>query len=379
LLATGETLIAENAERFQFSDEALENVGKILGTVYQWSSHYRLDQTAVNLFETLSTQSGAGYVQLETQSYVPAGSTTDVTIDITFDPLLLAASRGVSFSLNLPDLDGLTYQFVESDQLVNSAFNLQSTDTGTGLILSFQDTSGSSDPQTMVNDLLSLGTLTISAVTDDVVAGSVQVDVANIVVLDQFGTEIAGSDYQLGFKETSTVTNAAGEYFVDDTVISADVEFGRELSAKESGISYHNVADVISTLDISLGRSVTSGNKPVSPYQLLAADVNQDGKINIVDVLKVLDMTLLRPTAPEREWMFVREDQDFTGFDFRNIDWATLESSRYELDGSANYVGVLKGDVNGSWKDYPADAPADQFIGDDYFVSLGNPEQFWVL
>ncbi len=123
----------------------------------------------------------------------------------------------------------------------------------------------------------------------------------------------------------------------------------------------------------------------ISPYQFIAADVTGDGRVNSQDALAILKMAVRRADAPARDWIFVREDADFwnesSGAVSMNRNAVSYAKSPFTVLGSGaqglDFVGVLKGDVNGSWG---AGAGA-QTLPQEYFASLaqslGVPVEVW--
>jgi len=98
----------------------------------------------------------------------------------------------------------------------------------------------------------------------------------------------------------------------------------------------------------------------VSPYQFMAADVvGTDGRVTSADALAILKMAVKLPTAPAKEWMFVEESRDFWNettnqftLNRNSTTWDHSISTTMQAGtttGTVNLVGVLKGDVNGSW------------------------------
>jgi hypothetical protein len=91
--------------------------------------------------------------------------------------------------------------------------------------------------------------------------------------------------------------------------------------------------------------------------------------------------------APAREWLFVKESEDFwnetTQTSLINKNSVLWDSADKQVilssDTNLNLVGVLKGDVNGSWT-----APANSsFVATTHFdpliaQGLGTKDQ-WVL
>ena len=116
---------------------------------------------------------------------------------------------------------------------------------------------------------------------------------------------------------------------------------------------------------------------PVSPYQFIAADVvGTDGRVTSADALAILRMAVKMPTAPAKEWLFVEEARDFwdetTGkftLDRSHTSWDHAISASVQSEQALNLVGVLKGDVNGSWA-APAGSVDLDVISPQYFTAL---------
>uniref|UniRef100_Q3ART7 C-type lectin n=1 Tax=Chlorobium chlorochromatii (strain CaD3) TaxID=340177 RepID=Q3ART7_CHLCH len=89
---------------------------------------------------------------------------------------------------------------------------------------------------------------------------------------------------------------------------------------------------------------------PVSPYQFLAADINRDGKVRANDALNILKMAVNYANAPTDEWIYVRQDHQLADMDRSHVDWSFAERAiDIYGDMNVNFVGVVKGDIDGSW------------------------------
>ena len=126
-------------------------------------------------------------------------------------------------------------------------------------------------------------------------------------------------------------------------------------------------ADALAALRIAVGLTPNTdpdGTGPktaptVSPYQIMAADVNASGSVTSADALAILRMAVRLTTALPQEWFFVEETRDFWNEAANNGQGAfslTRTSATWDrtitadpANGAVNLVGVLKGDVNGSW------------------------------
>lgn len=162
---------------------------------------------------------------------------------------------------------------------------------------------------------------------------------------------------------TTATSNAMGEF----TLVSENM--GNKLITASLEIApnqYNRVitsADALAALKVAVGLNPNPDESmPVSPYQIIAADVNKDGKVTSFDALQILKMAVNLSDAIPQEWVFVNETENFwdelSGSDgqaklkITNKD-VSLDSIGLELipsqDVSANFVAALLGDVNGSW------------------------------
>lgn len=134
-------------------------------------------------------------------------------------------------------------------------------------------------------------------------------------------------------------------------------------------------ADALAALKIAVGLNPnTNQEQPVSPYQLIAADVNKDGRVSSADALATLKIAVGLVDAVPQEWLFVPES---TAYWDESDGVFTLSRSSVEWDsegllldssdtGEVNFVALLLGDVNGSW-----DSPDSAVLLDEaYFIAL---------
>ena len=146
----------------------------------------------------------------------------------------------------------------------------------------------------------------------------------------------------------------------------------------ETGSRVINSLDALAALKISVGLNPNLDGSPVSPYQLIAADVNRDGRVNSLDALAILKMAVGRSDAPAREWLFVSESQDFWDETANNgqggytvsrtsVTWNKDLQATVNQDTTMNILAVLKGDVNGSWTD---PSSSKQTLPNSYFSDL---------
>ena len=193
---------------------------------------------------------------------------------------------------------------------------------------------------------------------------------------------------------SSSDLNGQWNLSLSSTGAAVPITAQKAVTLAESSIT---AADALATLRIAMGLNPNTdpdGAGPllapkVSPYQIMAADVNNDGRVSAADALAILKMATRRPDALDAQWHFVREDHDFwdeaTGkftLTQRASSWSSALSCDSDAGSTVNLVGVLKGDVNGSWN-----GPAGSVDLDDsspgYFsalaTALGVPVDQWGL
>lgn len=136
-------------------------------------------------------------------------------------------------------------------------------------------------------------------------------------------------------------------------------------------------ADALAALKIAVGLNPnTNQEQPVSPYQLIAADVNKDGRVSSADALATLKIAVGLVDAVPQEWLFVPESAAYWD---ESDGVFTLSRSSVEWDpegllldspdiGEVNFVALLLGDVNGSW-----DSPDSAVLLEEaYFIALDD-------
>ena len=193
---------------------------------------------------------------------------------------------------------------------------------------------------------------------------------------------------------SSSDLNGQWNLSLSSTGAAVPITAQKAVTLAESSIT---AADALATLRIALGLNPNTdpdGAGPllapkVSPYQIMAADVNNDGRVTAADALAILKMATRRTDAISSQWFFVREDHDFWDeasevFTLKSTSaqWNRTLNCDSGLAGPVNLVGVLRGDVNGSWS-----GPADAVDLDDsepgYFAALASrlniPADQWGL
>jgi len=132
-----------------------------------------------------------------------------------------------------------------------------------------------------------------------------------------------------------------------------------------------NKTNGVTTLDLALVQSHVLGkNKLNSPYKIIAADVNGDGKITTLDLVYMkrlilgIDTTFTNSTTKEnRLWAFVDSSYQFPDttnpFPFKDsISYIGLSANKT----NQTFIGVKLGDVNWDWNPALARIPSKVFV-----------------
>jgi uncharacterized delta-60 repeat protein len=115
-----------------------------------------------------------------------------------------------------------------------------------------------------------------------------------------------------------------------------------------------NLTDAIAILKMIVGLNVNSINVPLSPYQAIAADFDQNGSVDLSDAIGVLKM-VVGLNAPSPAWKYFDDEKLTLAYSASQSltpkSWtgssAVADSS--SVNESVKLVGVLTGDVDGSW------------------------------
>jgi hypothetical protein len=154
-----------------------------------------------------------------------------------------------------------------------------------------------------------------------------------------------------GYTLAHAVTGADGAYTM------APLDPGTySLTASRSTSDIGNAitsADALAALKIAVGINPNPGTGSaqlaVSPYQVMAADVSGDGRVTSADALAILKMAVKMSNALTPQWMFVEETRDLSALSRSNAGWDHNMSANVMGSTAMNFVGMIAGDVNGSW------------------------------
>ncbi|MBP8725937.1 MAG: hypothetical protein KBF37_06225 [Saprospiraceae bacterium] len=142
-----------------------------------------------------------------------------------------------------------------------------------------------------------------------------------------------------------SLTDGQGNYVFDAVVAEGD--YSLSMDRRETGLDGIDLGDVIVLLKHSLG-----SERMVDPYQLLAADVNGDRQLDVLDARLLYDIVIGRAFYADlpRHYYFVRDPVLFPDplHPFSELGDQTLELQglRHSMR-SINYTAVRIGELDG--------------------------------
>lgn len=185
---------------------------------------------------------------------------------------------------------------------------------------------------------------------------------ANFVVADSvdiMGTvttftdkPITGAVAQLHPIAFSDTTDNLGEYTFPNVPTQASYSLGVDYEGEPlAGVT---------TLDLVLIARHILGLQPfTSPYQILAADLNNSGSVSTLDIIFLRRLILGAHDSLSLNWLFIPADFSFPN---PNNPWVspvptTVEIENLQHDLDIDFIGVKKGDVNGSFEQIIDETP----------------------
>jgi hypothetical protein len=142
----------------------------------------------------------------------------------------------------------------------------------------------------------------------------------------------------------SDANSLGGGQYCSSNLVEGEYTVTAEKALTESDRETIDANDALAALDLVIG------DADGLSYQYLAADIDRDGTVGFRDTLGILKMALGRDDAPEPEWAIVPADTVNEPWDSSNVNWPE-ENIAVTLneDTQIDLVGVLLGDVDGSW------------------------------
>ena len=125
------------------------------------------------------------------------------------------------------------------------------------------------------------------------------------------------------------------------------LEFGKSIESIGNAVQ---ASDALAALKLAVGMNPNEDGSAVMAFQYLAADVNEDGRVRASDALNILKMAVGIDTAPDQEWMFMQASVANESMSRTSVQWSDyLSDFTIAQDTELDLIGVIKGDVNGSW------------------------------
>lgn len=148
---------------------------------------------------------------------------------------------------------------------------------------------------------------------------------------------------------------------------SVDLKASRSATAADQASV--TLADAVSILKMIAGLPVNPPGQALSPYQSIAADADGNGSVTLADALGVLRHAVGLPAAATPKWVFV--DEADLGMPARTGTTPGTVSTVVSTPAAdhVGLVGILRGDVDGSWTP-PVGAKDLDDIDGTYFQDL---------
>ena len=230
-----------------------------------------------------------------------------------------------NFDLRIAKPEGATVTTTLSSSL--SSWNVVQNDAGASYAVAGLGTAGGSGP-------IKLMDISLSSVSpgDD--------------VLLQRGT--IGS-YQLGSQNLFS----SGVVLVKDGTVALQALPNQSLMTDLSGSANPETLAALDSRDallcLKLANGTLSASSLESPYQLIAADVNKSGQITTLDAFQLLRAVVgMDSSGAAGQWQCVSADADLSGLSVAK-SWDDSLVTFDNLQAHVNLVGVIIGDVDGSW------------------------------
>jgi hypothetical protein len=336
-----------NVERFSFSDGVFDtaqlSTQTLSGMSYHWKSHALLSGVTLTGLDPKAFQTDSS-----DRFDLRAASLNAATNTLSVELWMNNATQTVSnFDFTAQTSAAVTASFISALDSAEWTVNINASSPNRVVVAGYMK-----DPADSVSGSVKLGTMQYA-----LSAGApAPVSFTNLKI-DNVGL----ADVQFGL---TTATTAANGQFVMAAPASGDQVFSAHRATSDGSIKGGvTAADALAALMIAVELNPNpdpDGTGPnqalkVSPYQVIAADVNQDGEVSSIDAFTILKMAVGRADAPPASWIFVPEQRDFWDdakqqftLNRLNANWdpkIVVPATQAQT----NLVGLTRGDVNGSW------------------------------
>jgi hypothetical protein len=176
-----------------------------------------------------------------------------------------------------------------------------------------------------------------------------QAQVGKVISVKASYTDLQGTAESVPSTTTASVANIASttmgaKFWKDNTKTPTETK----------KVDAVNLTDAIAILKMIVGLNVNTNNTPLTPYQAISADFDQSGDVGLTDAIGVLKM-VVGLSAPTPTWKYYDDtklNSAYTAAQSLNPKgWtgSALISDPAIVDPGVKLVGVLTGDVDGSW------------------------------
>ena len=312
--------------------------------VYHWKSHVLLDNVAIASGPATLVHANESAFDLRATQYDPLSGF--LSVQIWLNPVTGISSLG--FSAN-------------TDGAVNAVFTPSAAAEGWIFETNSQNANAfrlgaliDDELEGSLNSSTYLGTLSWQFQPGaDILVRLQNIEVGNQPVPDELVAIQMEGTAQKGWMPVSAATHLHAASFA---------------SKHDLGGSFNGgvtAADALAALKLAVGLNPNdepddgSGSQStllVSPYQYIAAEVTGDGTVTSLDALNILKMSVGLQSVNGPSWVFVDERYDLWDESSQKtvlnpsiaaVNPATMaKHNQLEMP---NLVGVIKGDVNGSW------------------------------
>ena len=295
----------------------------------------------------------ADILNVNVGNHAPTGSIA-ITGSLKSGQTLGVDTASLADADGLPDAGSFTYQWKADGVPINGAtqgsYMLTADEVGKVMTVTVNYT----DLLGATESIASTGTPAVEAS---------RVLTSNLIGMVSFWRDgsrmISGVDFDLRDNSTSVAHGTVGAdgRFTQDSIpqgtygLTVTKTTGPSDSSVTSAIK---AADALAALKIAVGINPNADSSAVTPYQYLAADVNKDHKITAADALGILKMAVKLSSAPGFEWLLVPDsvgslDMSRTSVMLPNGVTTSSFSLTLDQNKEVHLVGILLGDVNGSW------------------------------
>jgi PKD repeat protein len=149
-------------------------------------------------------------------------------------------------------------------------------------------------------------------------------------------------------QQGSDSVNTDGSFSVESNLSSGDAHLVfSKAEAIDAGTRPITSADALAALKIAVGLNPNSSGE-VSPYQFIAADINNDGRVTSADALAILKVAVGLESLPDMAWVFMDSSADTSTITKSSVPVITNSVGvTLPVANDASYIGIMKGNVNG--------------------------------